>query len=358
MIEKKVPGEQMKYIDKLVGNNTFASVRGRFRSINDLGIFGDILEQAKSPTDFCNNWDQLSADMRVIGNILACCKRDGFNEAAEEIKKALVDPTFMLPGETVPFDKTEPFTVVVFDFEKTLTMIRWIRCAHWDSLDIYLDEYYGTLDKESLQNWISRTDYKVTHELFKVFPTLLSHACVRRKRKDHVGWDLLSSYRDYVLDDFDIMQFFKISAYLTMAKDTFNPYLEIFYNDAFGFLVREDQARVLSRFSRKQQKRISTWTVRLPVMLVDPFVTNQKGLFVGFHPEDNHGDFECNANAYPSQGCSNKYGVVAMDQQYNDPLFNHARCCHEDVYSFAGPSRAVLLNSDEKIAFELDAQFS
>jgi len=342
MKEKQVPEDQMKFLrNKLIGNEAFGRIRGLLPY--ELGVLGTILAASESPTDFCRRWDQFSSDARVIGNLLACCQRDGLNEAVKELTNALNDKTYRLPGETVPLHETEPYTVVVFDFPRTLTMIRWIRCAHWSSLNTYLKKIDNRWDRSE---WLHSQDREFTQALFDAFPNLLQHTRERRARGDYEGWDLLKSYREHVLDGFDHEQLHEIGHSLHLAYYTYNDHLEIRHN-VFGYLVREDQGRLLARFTREQQKRITTWTVHLPKVFAESNKTNL--LLVGFHPEQSHQDWEKVSNSYASPGCSCKYGAVIMNRQYAHPLDDHTCRYHKDV----SISNVSLRETSEQLAFEL-----
>lgn len=354
MKEKQVPEEQVRFLlDRLTGNQAFARCRGKFP--DKLGVLGTILNESKSPSDFCRKWDQFSSDARIFGNLLACFTRDGWNSASEELQRALADNTYLIPGEIIPVHETEPITIVIFDFPKTLTLIRWIRCAHWMDLNFYLDEIgdAGEILPDNPENSkIDRIGHTLTKRLFRAFPNLLQHSRERRRRGDYEGWDLVQSYREHVLENFDHSQLEKIGRPLSLAINTYNTHLELYESVGrlarLGYICRTDQAQVLSRFSRKQQKKIATWSMRLPRVIAK---NNFDSLFIGFHPEKVHTEWV--ESTYPtSPRCSNGYGVVVMAHPYAHPLEDHTRKHHEGV-SISGVS---LKNPNDMLAFELNAR--
>lgn len=352
MSEKQVPEEQIKFLrEKLAGNDTFGRIRGRFP--DKLGELGSVLADSESPTDFCRRWDQFCSDVRVIGNLLACLKRDGWNIAATELTRALQDKTYCLPGETVPLHETEPVTVVVFDFPRTLAMIRWIRCAHWMNLDCYLNERDNRLTENDKAVWNNDSvGQLLTYQLFEAFPNLEDHTRQRRARMDYEGRDLCKSYQEHVLNDFDHKQLLEIGLPLHLAWQTYNDHLELFEHSTgdlqrFGYICRADQAEVLSRFSREQQERIATWCVRMPKMKDNDDIHR---LFVGFHSEEAHRGLWQNSTYLTSKGCAHNYGVVIMSSAFAEPLRNHTGR-HHNSYSI---SQVFLGSVEEQLAFELE----
>ncbi|MFZ5365147.1 MAG: hypothetical protein ACOZBH_03040 [Patescibacteria group bacterium] len=351
MAEKQVPEEQQfEFLrQKLLGNEAFGRVRGTLGLIPDdeLGILGTALAASESPTNFCQRWDQVSSDLRVFGNMLACFNRDGWEAASRELTRTLLDKTYRLPGETVPLHETEPVTVVVFDFSRTLTMIRWIRCAHWGDLNDYIREIND--DRESVAvkgDWFERNiPRQLTIQLYESFPDLFRY--IREGSGEYDYLDLVQSYRNHALGDIDTSQLSKIGYFLRLAWQTYNVRFAI-AGLCLGYFCRTDQAEVLSRFSRQQQNRIATWTVRLPRVLLE----EQKisSLWIGFHPEQVHEDWKNVSNVYASLGCSNGYGVVVMNGKYYDPLRDHTSRYHKKFSS----QNVTLDDINEQLAFELE----
>ena len=349
MTERQVPEDEIQFLhNKLTGNAAFGRLRGALPP-NELGVLGTILKDSVSPTDFCRRWDQFCSDARVMGNLLACLKRDGKLGALAELSQALRDITYRLPGETIPIHETEPVTIVIFDFPRTLTMIRWIRCAHWMDLNNYLEEVDKSIDGID-ESHLEEQDQILTHEMFEAFPNLLKHSRERRQRRDYEGGDLVKSYNDHVLNDFDHQQLQEIGKPLTLAHQTYNDHLELYEGIGrmvrFGYICHGDQATVLSSFGRELQKRITTWTVKMPKAITNKQFSN---LFVGFHPEAVHNDWQTNSTQTASIGCSNGYGAVLMSRDFSHPLQNHTRLYHE-----ASIAQVYLDNLDKQLSFELD----
>src|SRR3989338_4394324 len=79
--------EQLRWLlNHLTGHGAFDRQRGR------VGYpFEWKVKEAGSPEQFCQTWDQISADLRVLGNLLAKFNRDGWKYAGRELIKALCD---------------------------------------------------------------------------------------------------------------------------------------------------------------------------------------------------------------------------------------------------------------------------
>ncbi len=336
MNEKQVPEELRQFIEKkLLGNKAFGRLRGAFKVDSTLGILDKTLDESKTPTQFCNDWDQTSSDIRVIGNIISQCRRNGHDVIADEIVKALSDRAYTLPGETIPIEQTQPITILVIDFERTLTMIKWIRCAHWMELRNFVRD-------EKEQIW--ETGDNLTNTLFKQYPSLYDFT-ISGLNDGYEGPELRSAYRQDVYDKIHNMAL-RDSAKIGLKFHTYNSHLEI--NDLmFAHVFFGDQAEVLANFTRHEQRLLSTWTVNVPSVLIKE--SGLSKLMFGFHPEDKHSFWKNASNCSNSIGCVNGYGVVALNEKYTDPFTDHTGRIHSQ-YSI---SNLDIEDPDEKIAFEL-----
>ncbi|MFZ2975950.1 MAG: hypothetical protein WA055_04985 [Candidatus Moraniibacteriota bacterium] len=126
-MKKQVPEEkdQLEFLhQKLLGNNVFKACRGKGGATS---IFSAI-EKTDNPSQFCSDWNRQTAELRVMGNLLAQLKRDGWEYAFSLLKNALIDNYFLFPGEVV--EKTRPFTIIMPNSTKNLTLLRWITTIH------------------------------------------------------------------------------------------------------------------------------------------------------------------------------------------------------------------------------------
>ncbi len=294
--------------EKLRGHQIFGELRGNAGSL--IGSIDQALNQSATPTEFCTNWDSLSAQLRVIGNLMATLKRDGKSEALEALRESLVDPLYVFQGETIPLEKTSPVTLVMFDPKRTLAMLRWILECHWQNLDNYLFNEDFFLERQKVQ----------TTELFQLFPSLEKASRMRSQLGEYEGWELAYAYQVDVLNKFNIPAGFDP---MSIAWGQYNDHFELSYGlggtkvrrmsddepeikclHHFAFLVPVDQKDVLSHFTRQEQGNIATWQFR-----VHPeSVVNQRE--VGLHLEPEHADWQGRKRTYASLGVSNGFGAV------------------------------------------------
>lgn len=285
--------------EKLMGHEAFARLRGKMG--HRLDVRG-LLQEAGSPSAFCETWDRSTADVRVMGNMVAQLMRDGWDDAAAALLNALYDFTYTFPGETVPIHETVPITVLIVDFPRTLAMIKWIRGGHWKDLDAsILGEDCG----------------KLARDLFNQFPSLARHSYERRQRGEYEGCDLVAAYQEDVLHQLRniVGGYVKGIDNLQIAHGTYNDHLEVGqgvmgYSVRFGFLFQEEQDTVLQRIPRELQHLVSTWHCRVPKKL---FENKYRRLYFGFHPEDRHTEWAHKERSFPSIGCSNGCGMVILD---------------------------------------------
>lgn len=309
--EKQVPENTNNQVtelqEKLRGHQIFGELRGNAGSL--VGSIDRALDQSATPTEFCTNWDSLSAQLRVIGNLMATLKRDGKSEALEALRESLVDPLYVFQGETIPLEKTSPVTLVMFDPKRTLAMLRWILECHWQNLDDYLkgEEFFS--ERHKVQ----------TIELFKLFPSLEAASRMRSQCGDYEGWELAYAYQVDVLQKIklptgfvpmtipygqynDHFEFSDSHHALTKKVNEDGPVVKCLHH--FAFLVKADQKDVLSHFTREEQENIATWQFRVHPESVEHQCE------VGLHLETEHEEWQGRKRTYASLGVSNGFGGV------------------------------------------------
>lgn len=305
-----VPGrlEQVRTLmEKLQGHKAFARLRGKM-GVYFPKLVDGLFQKSTSPTAFCREWDRVAADVRVVGDLLVKLRRDKLDDAAIELLSALHNPTYTFPGETIPIEETMPVTVLIIDFPRTLAMIKWIRAAHWMDLNAALDgEDCG----------------KLTCDLFKQFPSLPRYSHERRRNGDYEGWDLEAAYTKDALKDEsqDVQGSFAMAIRrypLQIANGTYNDHLEVGQRSGtwirFGYLLLGEQDQVLRNVPRELQSNISTWFCRVPARILGE---NPQHLYFGFHPEQRHEEWQHEANAFSSIGCSHGHGMVVLNRDYD-----------------------------------------
>ncbi|HEU0051222.1 MAG TPA: hypothetical protein VFQ60_04170 [Patescibacteria group bacterium] len=301
-------------LEKLTGHEVFARLRGKLGS-SSTDLLKDMIAASESPTAFCHAWDAFSADVRVIGDLLAKLERDGQSEAAGELLQALRSPAFLMEGEEVPVHLTTPVTIVMFDPERTLAMIKWIRSGRPSDLGSPFG-WPGSTEPEPAR-------LRVVEELFQKFPSLEKALYERLRHHGYPGRELVQAHLQDVVKPFDsaLARLKKDGRRLELAWRTYNPSLEIghtFGTTIWGMVVLAPQAEVLSCFDRASQSRIGTWACRLPAAMIDEFdpffhLTNKDlCLSVGFHPEFVHESMQKRFQSMASAGCQYGFGAAIL----------------------------------------------
>jgi hypothetical protein len=305
---KRVPEDQVATLrDGLSNNRAFRKHRGKL-GCSVVQLLTNFIGETTSPTQALRQFDEMTGELRILLNNLACLRRDDMTAAEEQLVNALNTRDHRLPFESTSPVPTRPYVVVMLDPHRTLTMIKWITQGHWMDLNYHLDGDSTTL----------------TTAMFNLFPTLEKYSLKRRSDDEYEGWELMSAQLDSVTSVFkeDLEKLTGLSPRrLFMGYGCYNDHLEIaptFSADPpFGYLVKGTQDQVLSCFDRSRQPMVATWQLRLPETN-DPLM---KG--VGFHLEEEH---EAWSDEYPdhvSKSVNNGMGVIYL----NDP--GTAWTCHK-----------------------------
>lgn len=293
---KQVPEreEQLRWLkDKLAVSKAFDACRGGFG-----GIVCGLARRAESPSAFCREWDTLSGQLRVLGNLLATLKRDGWEDACHALETCLAGK-MLLPGESVDEAKTEPITILIPSVDKVFALIRWLLIGSWEEL-------------------VPVSQAKAsghTQKLLDEFPDLRTHLM----RAESSRWDSRSVA--YVLrEEIDLVMkkslqeiFGKISGVsdnivsLRLGSQT----TPNFYDGCLALVIFADQKDVLRRIPRSEQKDVATWTFRRPKVQGLPF------LEVGFFGEDNYPNWKEQHPALVSRGVSRGFRAILIDGLLN-----------------------------------------
>ncbi|MDD5726877.1 MAG: hypothetical protein PHC53_05795 [Patescibacteria group bacterium] len=325
--------------EKLAGHQAFGRLRGKLGD-STIYLLGKMIESAESPTSFCRDWDQFAADARVMGNMLAQFRRDGWSAAARALYGALKTDT-LIEGETVPLHKTVPITILVLDPERTFSMLRWIRAGYYADLSAYHHRRDHVVQPE------------LVSDLFEKFPSLRKHCDYFSTKFEFYHGDALAcAYRDDVRSGYaDSLKPFqdKVTRLIMVWESYRNDQLDV-VNITFGYIFRAEQSEVLSFFSREEQASLATWQCRLPKVLEERL----NRVNVGLHPEAAHDDMVRTQPTLSSAGCSHGFGVRVFPGKENPSeiraylrLFNEMN----DGYG----SVVGVQNTSDRIAFGLRA---
>lgn len=315
--EKKVPSEE-KQIEalrkELIGNRTFRSCRGKL-----FDVFFKIVEKSENPTQFCSMWDGQTPDMLIMGNLLAKYKRDGWIFAYESLKNALMSDDYLFPEEIIPINQTIPFTAVMLEPKKTLTLVNWLLSVHWCELNCYLDEKDGATG-------LTFHSSGLTHKLFENFPSLEEFCRERRMYYPYEGADLLKAYEKEICKSFgeDIFQDMESlkGQGLHLIQGQWNDHVEEVHSMYFVYAFPAEAKDILCKFNREQQKKMAVWTFNFPkIQMWEGFRPA-----IGLHVEQEQKKW---FNKYPmnvSLNVSHGLGAVLNHSRIDDEKYELNKC--------------------------------
>jgi hypothetical protein len=305
-------------METLLGHNVYGMFRGRdCHSLVDVAEV--VLERSGSPSDFCRNWDDLTAKFRVLGNILATLKREGKTEAYEALKESLTDVTYVFPGETIPVEKTVPVTLVMFEPARMLAMLQWILRAKCQGLESHIGRPADSYLRPQL-----------AEAMFKAFPSLAEAVQIRIQLNPYPGIEFGLACQVDVLRNFNIPDSFK-PLYLTWGQFSdrielgpswaTTPMIEtekwgkVHCASMFAFWAPGSQKEVLSLFSRQEQGHIATWQFQVHPKLLR---ADDDLMEFGLHDESDHSVWRHESSHRASLGVSQGLGA------YIDPPRSYA----------------------------------
>lgn len=298
--------EQLKALrEKLAGHQAFGRIRGHWHQ-SLLEITERLLHDTASPTAFCAAWDQCAADVRIIGNLIAQLRRDGWTDAEHELQASLRKEGRLMEGEVLPLHETVHATALVFDPKRTFALLSWLRAVELSELGAIHDGKFVAMLATCLSD---------------CFPSL-RETLERNPTGIGLEKELVSAYLQEVGDRWMATERFSQSCALRLSFFNSKPRIEGLW---IGYILLQDQAAVLSAFSRKEQKSIATWQCRMPKVLCDspdeeyPLHKISHQLKIGFHPESDHVRIKRLAPTTSSAGCSHGYGVrifTPYDKRY------------------------------------------
>ena len=107
----------------LTGHQKFGKHRGKL----DISVADKLSSIATSDISWAQKKKQaqeIFGDWMVLLRIMAKLFEDGNTDAFDEFLKALRLPDYLLPGEIIPVDQTEPVTFILFDADEMLEFLK------------------------------------------------------------------------------------------------------------------------------------------------------------------------------------------------------------------------------------------
>jgi len=158
------------------------------------GVLGHLLEgfaaHAESPTACLKEFDGYMAEMRVLANLLAKAKRDHSPAVLKELGRALRLDCLM-PGEELPNDETEEYTLVMPGELATFKMMECVVSGRYGQVrDPRHGAYRGVENPEALVKRMVKALglRQYFPSLDKTVGKLMRHGC-------YFGWELNEAWR-------------------------------------------------------------------------------------------------------------------------------------------------------------------
>jgi hypothetical protein len=261
------------------------------------------------------NLNFFAGDLQVLVNKIVQLARDGHPEMAEEIIRGLERKNYLLPGEKLD-DKAENYTLLMFDPEKTILLIRALSEGWYHDFDPYLDGRFN-----------DRPLHPDTKTVFELFPTIRYFyeenigISGRRKNFRHrsvadVPYILRTAYLHEVLSDF-VGHFPKHLRKLNCTYPRVNlghSAHRIVDDRVRGFInvtavmIRGKRKNVLARFPRPLQERIASWQMTIP----DRYRNDHLGWKIGLHEKKEHAHWRKEFPTFVAKGNGISNGLGAI----------------------------------------------
>lgn len=332
MSTHQVPGEvpsheaQLKSLrDTLAGNKAFSRVRGLLGKSTV-----DLMRECGNGTSRVsakNDWAELASALAVMQTLLARYHRDSWAVAEDELVKALRNPRYRVTGETIPLEKTGPYTLVVINPEETFTLLKWMQ--EFDNENsanmhaaigsvVYEGELFDPVRKRMVERAREcREHVKVggMHALLSIFSERLHKVPCTAVTSAGASFYPVSlthflppdQRRVYYDDQLHERQGSTDWARAKVATIT-RPVPKATF--ALGF--PEEQSTILSAFSREVQcALVGSWQFRYP-RATHNLGGAHKGFSVGFHPEAEHARWKNERPQFASLGISQGWGAILL----------------------------------------------
>ena len=349
--------EQLRELRKyLATSEPFRICRGKLGGTD--WFFGDVLDDKTlivpgqtfaSPTAVEAEFNRRHGQARVLLTHLAKLRRDGHMVAYNELLAALSSDRFVITGEEWPLDKRKIGTLVMFEPERTIKLMRWLKLLHPKIIERHLGystssgeqvfEKFGLIDRPELR-WL-------TDEILSEWPTIREGFKKYGLNNTDGHWIEFRKYlpKSLLPEEFNSLEWFREDG--KWSELSFDDYLcawlrpvspssdsgeigEHLQNwSCAAFFPGKKQDEVLSMFQRDKRDRIATWQLSFPAH-VSSVQANDYPCSFGLFPERELGRFKGLWPAYTSGSKQGGMGAVVIDSRRSvpmtDPLFQVEVC--------------------------------
>jgi hypothetical protein len=325
----------------------FALVRGAFEFNypfqTPVSLFERLLRQTENPSQFDRAWVEHSKALRVIGKVAAQLRRDGHEAAYYELLRALNEEDYVLAGETIRLEKTRKLVMWMPEPDKALALLRWMATTSSDQfcytnsnrfdgsytdpfnkenekllrdLDVGVPEWNSLRSGNShgilniihwfLSRFLPHYHASIKHDVPLVFSGNTAPRRARNIATRYNPEDLSSIYtKDYENP-------------LWVCRSNTNGVRCGRFAGAFAYLEEVDQGEVLRRVPRDQKHRLGTWQFHAPEVFLEGDRVRAKSyklttrLRIGFHPAEEHEEWQRRFPAFCSRGTSHGWGTMIV----------------------------------------------
>lgn len=330
--------EQLRRLrEYLATSRSFSECRGKLgRGWGDIGVLDD--ERFTTPTSIEEECKRRGGQLRILVNKLAKLRKGGQMFAYEELFSALCDDRFIITGEDSPLHKREIGTLVMFDPERTIKLMRWLKLLHPKIIERHLGHSNPSgewvFERGGL---IDRPDLKcLTDEVLSEWPTIREGLEKFYSKKPGGHWSACREYLPQLLlpEGYESQEWFikdgrwldlSFNEYLCgwlnpVGPDTCSDIGEYLQKWSCGvFFPKKEQDEVLSMFQRDKQERTATWRLSFPAHIA----TASSDLYscsFGLFPENELDRFQRQWPAYTSGSRQGGMGAVVLESRRSVPM--------------------------------------
>ncbi len=309
-------------LQKLAGSDALRTCRGFFgKNERDIRDFLNGVSNS-SPNQAAHAWDEMSLAVRQMLILAAQLGRDGLEDARRLLLLLLTEPGYILPGEIIPLEDSETYTILMLQPAKMLRFLKWVLQQKVHEAGPCLNHKLGYL-----RTWSDET--KAILHLFDVKQVWEIDG--RREHPRQVantvrGAIELSHHEE--LGDWKDLLYKKMGTdtktergfALCLARHPDHEMLAnrdeyMYYDTVVAYAIKAKQSEVLSFFPRNAD--IATWVVEAPNVWDGYFK-------VGLHPESEEDALKDEFRSLLSKGFSFGLGacVLGRGQECNySPLY-------------------------------------
>ena len=297
---RQVPEEQ-QIVDlksQLLSHPTFRKWRGKMTD-EEWNFLEGVLDGAISPSEFQKKLEEKFSGFKALGSILARLQRDERKMAFWKMEKALRQPFYLLPGESVADTKLVPITMIMLAPEVTIPFIvavaqgspimEWLANGtyHFKGLAEPFPNLSGLIKSQSedrddkgrfLGDSCDVLAYGYLRDVITNFPELYKIPNLR-------NLDLSDRYFSNHGTSCSLISDGKTPEWLPEPFGPDGDCCERFLNAVAFLAIGMEQDEALSIFGREKAKKVATWQFKLPPQFAGEAIDWQEiRLKVGFLP--------------------------------------------------------------------------